>query len=159
MDGNQIDILMVISALAFYIFLIAVFVIRAQGRDNLELKLVYAFSVLLIPFIALWVMNLVNGADLGRLISGAPIIGFLVYDFWYRALTRKKPIHHPSRWPIGLIVYLLLLQIGSIALNWYAYLVSKSYGQLVLVGYFLFMGAFGYYQYLYNRKKKVSNPD
>ncbi|MDH4122699.1 MAG: hypothetical protein OEV21_01230 [Thermoplasmata archaeon] len=146
---------MIISALAFYIFLIAVFIIRAQGRENLELRLVYPFSALLFPFIVLWIINLVDGADLGRLISGAPIIGFLAYDFWYRALTKKKPQHHPERWPIGLIVYLLLLQIGSIALNWYAYLVSKLYGNIVLTGYFLFMGAYGYYQYRYNREKRI----
>ncbi|HUW43117.1 MAG TPA: hypothetical protein VMW02_02650 [Thermoplasmata archaeon] len=157
MDGSLIDILMIVSALAFYIFLIVVFILRAHGLDNLELRLVYPFSALLIPFTALWIINLINGADLGRLIASAPIVGFLVYDLWYRALTKKKPIHHPERWPIGLIVYLLLLQIGSIGVNWYAYLVSKFYGNLVLIGYFLFIGAFGYYQYRYNKRKKISS--
>ncbi len=30
------------------------------------------------------------------------------------------------RWPVGLIVYLIVLQIRSIALNWYGSLYRKS---------------------------------
>jgi hypothetical protein len=75
---------------------------------------------------SLWVLNLYFGNDSGRLLAGLPIIIFLAYDLWYRLLTRKKPYHHPKRWPLGLIVYLALLFMGSIGLNWYGYLISRA---------------------------------
>ena len=112
------------------------------------------FSFLLVPFIALLALNLLNRSDIGRLITLLPIIIYLVYDLWYRFITKKKPQHHPDRWPIGLILYLILLQIGSIALNWYGYLVSKFYGHVLVISYFVMLGCFGFYQYSYNKRKK-----
>jgi hypothetical protein len=104
----------------------------------------------------LWTLNLLNESDIGRLITGLPIIIYLVYDLWYRLITKKKPQHHPNRWPIGLIVYLILLQIGSIALNWYGFIVSKFYGQVLVISYFVMLGCFGFYQNRYNKRKKAS---
>jgi len=113
-------------------------------------------SILLVPFVALWTLNLLNEGDIGRLIAGLPIIIYLVYDLWYRLITKKKPQHHPDRWPIGLIVYLILLQIGSITLNWYGFLVSKFYGNMLIIGYFVMLGCFGLYQHRYNKIKKAT---
>jgi hypothetical protein len=36
---------------------------------------------------------------------------------------------------LGLIVYLLLLFMGSIGLNWYGYLISKLYGQMLVIAF------------------------
>jgi hypothetical protein len=101
------------------------------------------------------VLNLLIGNDSGRPLAGLPIIIYLAYDLWYRAITRKKPYHHPDRWPPGLVVYFLLLLIGSIGLNWYGYLMSRFYGSMLVVAFFIMMTSFGYYQYRYNKRKKA----
>jgi len=155
-DEVLIDNMVVFSAIIYYAFLCIVYLLRAFERDKLELMLAPVFSFLLIPFVTLWTVNLFNGSDSGRLITGLPIIIYLVYDLWYRLITKKKPQHHPNRWPVGLIIYLILLQIGSIALNWYGFLVSKFYGNTLIICYFVMLGCFGFYQNRYNRRKKAS---
>jgi hypothetical protein len=154
MDDILIDNLVVYSAIIYYIFLCIVYVLRAYERDTLELKLSPIFSFLLVPFVTLWILNLLNQSDTGRLITGFPIIVYLLYDLWYRLITKKKPHHHPDRWPVGLMIYLILLQIGSIALNWYGFLVSKFYGNMLILCYFVMLGCFGFYQNRYNKKKR-----
>jgi hypothetical protein len=156
MDEIIIDNLVIVSAIIYYLFLCLVYLLRAYERDKLELMFAPVFSLLLVPFVALWTLNLLNGRDIGRLITGLPIIIYLVYDLWYRLITKKKPQHHPDRWPVGLIVYLILLQIGSIGLNWYGFIVSKFYGNSLIICYFVMLGCFGFYQNRYNKKKKAS---
>jgi len=155
MDGVLIDDLVVFFALVYYAVLIIVYVLRAHELTEMEWKMGPVFSALLIPFALLWVVNLTIDNDSGRLITGLPIIVYLVYDLWYRAITRKKPYHHPDRWPVDLVVYVLLLLIGSIGLNWYGFLVSRFDGNMLIVAFFVMMGSFGYYQYRYNKKKKA----
>jgi hypothetical protein len=155
LDGAFVDYLVIFFALVFYAFLIAVYLLRAHKLEEMEWKLSLPFSLQLIPFTLLWVVNLLIGNDSGRLIVELPIIVYLVYDLWYRLITQKKTYHHPERWPIGLIVYLLLLFIGSIGLNWYGYLVSNLYGNTLVVFFFLMISSYGYYQYRYNKSKKT----
>jgi hypothetical protein len=153
MDVALLDNLVVFFALVFYAFLFVVYFLRARELSKLEWKLSPVFSALLVPFVSLWVLNLIIGNNSGRLLSGLPIIAYLSYDLWYRLITRKKPYHHPERWPPGLIVYLLLLFMGCIGLNWYGYLMSQIYGNMLVVAFFVMMGSYGYYQYSYNKKR------
>jgi hypothetical protein len=153
MGAALLDNLVVFFALVFYAFLFVVYLLRARELTKFELKLSPVFSVQLIPFASLWILNLLIGNDSGRLLAGLPIIIYLVYDLWYRLLTRKKPYHHPKRWPPGLIIYLLLLFVGSIGLNWYGYLMSRFYGLMLVIAFFIMMSSYGYYQYTYNKKK------
>jgi hypothetical protein len=157
MDAVLVDDLVVFFALVFYAFLFVVYVLRARELSRLEWKLRVAFSVQLVPFVSLWVVNLLIGNDSGRLLAGLPIIIYLVYDLWFRLLTQKKPYHHPDRWPVGLVVYLLLLFIGSIGLNWYGYLMSRFYGYMLVIAFFIMMSSYGYYQYTYNKRRKANN--
>jgi hypothetical protein len=153
MDAALLDNLVVFFALVFYAFLFVVYFLRARELSKLELKLRIAFSVQLVPFASLWTLNLLSGNDSGRLIAGLPIMIFLVYDLWYRLLTRKKPLHHPKRWPPGLVIYLLLLFMGCIGLNLYGYLMSRFYGLMLVIAFFIMLGSYGYYQYTYNKKR------
>jgi hypothetical protein len=152
-----IDYLVVFFSIVYYIFLCVVYILRAYNQEKQELKLAPIFSLQLIPFIILFVSNMYIRSDLGRLICGSPIIVYLLYDLWYRLLTKKKPVHHPDRWPLGLIIYLILLQIGSVALNWYGFLVSKVVGYVLIACYFVMLGCYGFYQTKYNKKKKSQN--
>jgi hypothetical protein len=153
MDAALLDNLVVFFALVFYAFLFVVYILRARELSNLEFKLRIAFSAQLVPFASLWILNFLIGNDFGRLVAGLPVIVYLVYDLWYRLITRKKPIHHPTRWPPGLIIYLLLLFIGSIGLNWYGYLTSRLHGNILVIAFFVMMGSYGIYQYSYNKKR------
>ena len=153
MDAVLLDNFMVFFPFVFYIFLFIVYILRARELSRLEWKLSPVFSVQLVPFASLWVLNLFLGNDSGRLLAGLPIIIYLAYDLWYRLLTKKKPYHHPKRWPPGLIVYLTLLFIGSIGLNWYGYLISRLYGLMLVIAFFIMMSSYGYYQYMYNKNK------
>ncbi len=153
MYGSAVDYLVIFFALIFYAFLIAVYLLRARQQEAMEWKLSRPFSLQLIPFTLLWLANLLIGSDFGRLMVELPIILYLFYDLWYRLITQKKPYHHPKRWPIGLAVYLLLLFIGAIGLNWYGYLVSNFFGNVLVVCFFIMMGSYGYYQYRHNKSQ------
>jgi hypothetical protein len=154
LDGVFVDYLVIFFAIVFYAFLIVVYLLRARRLEEMEWKLSIPFSLQLVPFTVLLVVNLIIENDSARLIVELPIIIYLVYDLWYRLITQKKPYHHPERWPIGLIIYLFLLFAGSIGLNWYGYLVSNLFGNVLVLCFFLMMGAYGYYQYSFNRSKK-----
>lgn len=153
MDAVLVDNLVVFFALVFYAFLFVVYLLRARELSKFEFKLRIAFSAQLVPFASLWILNLLIGNDSGRLLAGLPIIIYLVYDLWYRLLTRKKPYHHPKHWPPGLVIYLLLLFMGSIGLNCYGYLMSRFYGLMLVIAFFIMMSSYGYYQYTYNKKR------
>ena len=151
MDRVLIDDLVLFLALVYYAFLVIVYLVRAHDLSDLELKLAPIFSILLVPFGVLWMLNIMGG-DTSRIISMTPIIVYLLYDLWYRLITRRKPVHHPDRWPVGLIVYLVLLFIGSLGLNWYGFLVSDFYGNVLVVSFFVMMVSFGYYQFRYRKR-------
>lgn len=146
-DVEIIDNVMVLCALIFNLCIIIVFIARAHQRDHLESALGYVVNLLLAPFVILWVLNLVSGHNEGRLITGMPIILFLVDDFWYRTLGRKKPRHHPDRWPYHLYLYLFLYLVGGMLLVGYVFLVSLFYGFIVLAFFYCSLGAYGYYRY------------
>ena len=156
-DVVLVENIFVFFSLVFYAFLFIIYFLRARELSGVEWKLRTAFSVQLVPFASLWILNLLIGNDSGRLLAGLPIIIYLVYDLWYRLLTEKKPYHHPDHWSVGLMVYLLLLLIGSIGLNWYGYLISQLYGNTLVLAFFIMMGSYSYYQYSYNKRRKANN--
>jgi hypothetical protein len=151
LDKVLLDNLVILSALIYYAFLSFVYLIRARELSELELKLAPIYSLLLVPFTILLMLNIFLGQDTARLITLLPIIIYLVYDLWYRLLTKRKPVHHPKKWPRELVIYLVLLMAGSIGLNWYGYLVSDFYGRVLVGAFFVMMGCFAYYQYRYGR--------
>jgi hypothetical protein len=154
MANETLDVVVVLFAVVYYAFLCVVYIIRAFGKDKLELALAPAFSVQLAWFAALWFANLFMGGGIPRLITLLPIVIYLVYDLWYRLLTRRKPVHHPKEWPAGLVVYVLLLMVGSFALNWYGFLVSKLDGRVLIACFFIMLGCFGFYQGRHNRRMR-----
>jgi len=149
---SLIDTAVLGFGLLYYLFLCIVFLLRAYERDE-ELRLKYVFSLQLLLFGTLFVLNLIDN-QINRSITLIPMLVFLGYDLWYRALTMKKPQHHPEKWPKELIIYLVLLFIGSIGLNWYGFLVSKQYGRILVAGFFAYIGCYSFYQVRHNRKMK-----
>jgi hypothetical protein len=149
-----IDILVLISGVTFYALLCMVYILRAFHQDKIEIMMAPIFSLLLIPFSALFIASLLFGSDIYRLMALGPMLIYLIYDLWYRLLSKKKPVHHPKKWPLDLIVYLILLQAAAISLNWYGFFISQFYGRVLVACYFIMLGFFGFYQARYNRRMK-----
>ena len=78
MDDNLVDGLIVLCSLIYNIVGILIFVLRAHERVRMETKLGPVFNTLLVPFSFLWIVNLISGRNSGRLITGIPIIIFLI---------------------------------------------------------------------------------
>lgn len=152
-DTTLIDSLVFFS-IFHYALLFIVYILRAHGLSKMEWKLRPVFSAQLVPFTSLWVLNYLIGNDSGRLLAGLPIIIYLIYDLWYREISGKKLYHHPDSWPPGLVLYILLLLVGSIGLNWYGYLISRFIGNMLVLAFFIMMTAFSYYQYRYKKKRE-----
>ncbi len=153
-DQLFIDNLMYIFTLILYLFLMIIYILRAHEFSDWELRLAVPFSLQMIPFGILWIINLINLADFPRLFTSSFILIFFGFDLYYRLLSRKKPIHHPDTWPKSLIVYLVLMYFGLFMLNWYSFLVSKDYGTVTIISFFIMLGTFGYYQAKYKKRKK-----
>ena len=152
--ASLLDTLVLGFGLIFYLLLVIVYIFRAYEKSEQELRLKYVFSAQLIPFTFLFIAQLVSQNQIRQSITLIPILVFLVYDLWYRVLTEKKPVHHPEKMPKELIIYLVLLMLGSIGLNWYGYIVSETYGRILVAAFFVMMGAYSLYQYRYNKKKR-----
>ncbi len=150
---SLIDTALLGFGLAYYAFLCIIFLLRAYERDE-ELRLKYVFSLQLIPFTALFLLNLRENQS--KSITLVPMLVFLLYDLWYRAITEMKPLHHPDKWPLKLIVYLVLLYAGSIGLNWYGFLISRQYGMVLVAGFFAMMACYSLYQIKHNQRKNSS---
>jgi len=151
--ASLLDTLVLGFGLIYYALLVTVFILRAFEKSQQELRLKYVFSAQLIPFTFLFIAHLVSQNQIRQSITLIPMLVFLVYDLWYRVLTEKKPVHHPEKMPRELIIYLVLLMLGSIGLNWYGYIVSETYGKILVAAFFVMMGAYSLYQYRYNKKK------
>ena len=154
LNAESIDGLMVLFALVYNVCISLVFIFRALERERLESLLGYIVNLLLIPFTFLWSLNFLGGRDSGLLITGMPIIIFLVYDLWYRTIRGRKPKHHPKRWPVELYIYFFLFLFGSTLLVGYAFLVSLLQGFIVLALYYASLASYAYYQYKYKKHKK-----
>lgn len=155
--SSLLDTLVLGFGLIYYALLVTVFILRAFEKSQQELRLKYVFSAQLIPLTFLFIAHLVSQNQIRQSITLIPILVFLVYDLWYRVLTKKKPVHHPEKMPRELIIYLVLLMLGSIGLNWYGYIVSETYGRILVAAFFVMMGAYSLYQYRYNKKKRIDN--
>ena len=151
--ASLLDTLVLGFGLIFYLLLVIVYIFRAYEKSEQELRLKYVFSAQLIPFTFLFIANLVSLNQLRKSITLIPMLVFLGYDLWYRVLTENKPVHHPDKWPKELIIYLVLLMLGCIGLNWYGYTVSETYGRTLVAAFFVMMGSFGFYQYKHNQSK------
>jgi len=154
--ASLLDTLVLGFGLIFYLLLVIVYIFRAYEKSEQELRLKYVFSAQLIPFTFLFIAQLASQNQIRQSITLIPMLVFLGYDLWYRVLTKKKPVHHPEKMPRELIIYLVLLMLGSIGLNWYGYIVSETYGRMLVAAYFVMMGSFGFYQYKYNQRKNQS---
>jgi small-conductance mechanosensitive channel len=151
-EGQIIDNAMIFFALLFNICIIFVLLARAHEHYKFEDAIGILVNLLIIPFLVLWLLNLINGRDNARLITGFPIILFLLDDLLYRTIQKKKTKHKPKKWPLHLYIYFLLFLFGGMILTGYVFIVSLFYGFITLSLFYLSWISYGYYHY---RHKKI----
>jgi hypothetical protein len=100
-------------------------------------------------------MNLIKGRDSAHLITGFPIILFLLDDLWYRAIQKKKARHKPRKWPLHMYLYFLLFLFGGMILTGYIFMSSLFYGFIVLSLFYMSWISYGYYRYRYKKIQKT----
>lgn len=154
-DQNLLDISIIIFALIYNLLIILVFIFRATEQYSKEERIGPIFVLLIIPFLLLLFGNLMNGSDIGRIGTIIPMLTYLLYDIWYRQITRQKPKHHPEKMPKELIIYIILFYFAGMAITGYAFIVSKMYGYIVLTTFMLSIVAYFYYQISFNKRKKL----
>lgn len=154
-DQNYVDAGIIICAFVFNLLIIAVFILRAREQYSLEEKIGPAFDFLLIPFCVFFLFNLLQTNDSGRIGTIIPMIGYLMYDLWYRQMTKQKPRHHPEKMPKELILYIILFYFAGMAITGYAFIVSRESGYLVLIIFMVSIIAYFYYQLTYNKKVMI----
>ena len=147
----SLDQATLLFGLIYYGLLFLVFTLRAYERKE-EIYLKHIFSAQLIPFTVIFAGNL-QDKQVNKAVTLIPLLFYLAYDLWYRVVTEKKPLHHPEKWPKGLIIYVILLYAGSIGLNWYGFLVSEQTGMTLVAGFFVMMTSYSLYQFRHNRVK------
>ncbi|MHA1331919.1 MAG: hypothetical protein ACTSR2_12670 [Candidatus Hodarchaeales archaeon] len=153
LDQNIIDTTLYIFTLLLYSMLVVIYLLRAYEKTSIELKLRVPYSLFIIPFTIVWLVNILNTSDLVQIVAEFPILVYFSYDLIYRQLTSKKPYHHPDKMPPGLILYLILMYLGLIGLNFYAFTISKLYGNIAVASFFIMLAAFVFYQNKYKKRK------
>ena len=153
-DVSLIDNAMIICAVIYNLSIIMIFLARAHERYTLEEGIGVLVSLLIIPFFLLWLLNLLKGRDSAHLITGFPIILFLLDDLWYRAIQKKKTRHKPKKWPLHLYFYFLLFLLSGMILTGYIFIVSLFYGFIVLSLFYTSWISYGYYYYRYKKSRK-----
>ena len=153
-DQNSIDNYVVLFAIIYNILIIAVFILRAKEKYSLEEMIGPLFDLLLIPFSVLLILNSVNHSDSGRIGTLIPMITYLLYDIWYRQLTKQKPRHHPEKMPKELVLYIILFYFAGMAITGYAFIVSRFSGYIILVIFMSSIVAYFFYQINYKKHFK-----
>ena len=153
-DASLIDNAMIICAIIYNLCIIMIFIARAHEHYKLEEGIGVVVSLLIVPFLILWLLNLVKGRDSAHLITGFPIILFLLDDLWYRAIQKKKARHKPKKWPLHMYLYFLLFLFGGMILTGYIFISSLFYGFIVLSLFYMSWISYGYYRYRYKKIQK-----
>ena len=153
-EQSIIDHSVIFFSFIYNLLIIAVFILRAKEFYKMEEKIGPIFSLLLIPFLILLLLNILIASDAGRIGTIIPMILYIIFDIWYRQISKQKPKHHPEKMPKELILYIFLFYFAGMAITGYAFIVSKDYGFIVLTIFMISIVAYFYYQINYNKRKK-----
>lgn len=155
LSQNIIDFSVIIFAVIYNCLVIAIFLLRAKGKSDIEAKLGPPFDLLLIPFGLITLLNVLIGSDIGRIGTLIPMIIFLGYDVWYRQFTKQKPTHHPDKWPKKLIMYLILFYWAGMAISGYSFIISQETGFMILTLFLVSILSYFFYQKKLSKDKQL----
>ena len=112
-EGSIIDSAMIMFALVFNGTNVVVFVGRAHGIKRLQSVAGYMMNILIGPFSLLWILNLLNGSESGRLITGLPIILFIASIVFALGVSLVHPIFstNQSKHTINILAVIMFANI------------------------------------------------
>lgn len=137
MDLSQkLDLVVVVVANLLNLILSVIFLNRVFGRMEWEHWLGYGTLVMIFPLSIIAIANLVGGRSwpfwILPLVMGIFLALEFVLDYWLNFNFRQTAWLGP---------YLLVYYLALFAMIGYAFLVSKSYGFLTLITYFINLAA------------------
>lgn len=135
LEAKLTDLLIVIIANAANLLLAGIFLARLNALQGLERLLGIVFVVLGVPLVYLVINNFLLGRDLWTIYLPIPLILFMLME-----LILDYLISAPWRgsWLIG--PYMLVYYVGLFAMIGFSFRVSKLYGFITLITYFLQFG-------------------
>jgi hypothetical protein len=139
LDPHTIDLAVVVIANLINLALIALFLSRPLKLPRLEYFLGLFLSALILPLIALAILNLKAGREWWSYVLPLVMAAFLLLEF---ILEYVLGINWRKTWFMG--PYLLLYYFSLMMMIGYAFLVGKPYGFITLVTYFLGLAATWY---------------
>lgn len=135
-DPRVVDGVVVVTANAFNLLIVAVMLARVRRLAWVERAAGAVDLVLLVSVVAVVIINLAEGRPWWTVVLPLPLAGYLAVE-----LTLDNVLHSEFRRTRLLGPYLLLFYAGQMAMVGYAFLVGRPQGFATLATYFLSLGA------------------
>lgn len=145
----MIDLIFVVSAVAFNLLIAGVYITTRQGSDRWVRRLGITFIALAVPFGIVLLNALLSAWETWKIailgLTLAYILVELLFDFILKIDFRSKPILH--------IPYLILFYIVLFGLIGIAFAVDPVWGWLISISFWLLLASL-IYMILGRRRKK-----
>ena len=145
------DSLFIISAIAFNLFIAAIFITQKLGREKIVKTLGILWLWLLIPLALAFVSYLREGRKTWIFISFGFIFMYmlveLLLDYVFKIDFRSKPVIH--------VPYIILEYIALFGLIGIAFEIGYAWGVVVTVCFWILMGSliFLYWEKIFKKKQ------
>lgn len=130
-DFHVVDLAVVLCANLFNLMMVAIFLLRAQGRQRAEHRLGLFEVPLAIVFAIASIINWMNARDVWLVLLPALVVLFimaeLLLDYILKIEFRHKRLLGP---------YLLFFYAAQMGMIGYAFIVKEVYGLITLLTYF-----------------------
>lgn len=138
-DSPYIDIIVVVIANVINLGMVAIFLVRTQGKPQLERRIGRLQIMLALPLFTAVVYNTIKQRPWWTLVLPALLVAFLVIelvlDYILNANFRRMRLLGP---------YLLLYYVALTGMIGYAFLTHELLGFVTLVTYYAQLGATAY---------------
>ncbi len=132
-----IDLLFVLSALLFNVFIIGVYIAQKLGKAGLVRKFGIAVLVLTIPFLVVFISYLITGKPTWEYLVFLAIFVYMflewLWDYRMKIDFRSKPKLH-----IPYIILFYIVLFGNIRI---AFTISSTWGWIISISFWLLLAA------------------
>jgi len=147
---NTVDLMFVLTAIAFNLLITAIFVAQKLGKD----KLVKTFGILwlwlLVPLTLVFVSYRSAGSEMRILVSFGFVFLYmlveLLLDYVFKIDFRSKPIIH--------VPYIILEYVALFSLIGIAFAIDQTWGTVIAICFWILMGSlvFLYWDKIFKKK-------
>jgi hypothetical protein len=134
---SGVDLLFVISALLFNLFIIGVYIAQKLGKSGLVRKFGIALLCLTIPFLVVFISFLITGKPTWQYLVFLAIFAYMflewLWDYRMKIDFRSQPKLH-----IPYIILFYIVLFGNISI---AFTISDLWGWIISVSFWLLLAA------------------